>query len=193
VLTDSAANAPQTISLAGTGVDFTLTAAGPTAATLASGGMASYALALSSATGLTGTVAMSCAGAPANATCTVSPTTPVLGQTVPITVTIATGLARSVRPGRPFDRRDGLRDMVALAMLCPLAILLRRRRLTGVALVLCTAAVLAGLGGCATSRYIPGDSSSSAGQPTPSGSYNLTVTGSADGLTKTVGLTLVVQ
>jgi hypothetical protein len=192
VLTDSAANAPQTVSLGGTGVDFTLTAAGPTTATLASGGTASYALALGSATGLTGTVAMSCAGAPANATCTVSPTTPGMGQTVPITVTVATGLARNVRPGRPFDRGDGLRDLVALAMLCPLAILLRRRRLTGIALVLCAAAVLGG-GGCATSRYIPGDSSSSAGQPTPSGSYNLTVTGSAVGLTKTVGLTLVVQ
>ncbi len=52
--------------------------------------------------------------------------------------------------------------------------------------------VMLGLSGCGLSRYIPGDSTGPS-TPTPPGTYNLLVTGSAAGLTHTVGLTLIVQ
>jgi hypothetical protein len=190
VLTDSAASSPQTVSLSGIGIDFTLAANGPTSATLTSGASATYALQLTSPASLAGdgSVALTCTGAPANATCTVSPATPSLGQTLAVTVTVATGIAANAPPPRPFAGRTA---PILLAMLLPAGWLLARRRRPARRLGLLLAAL--SLSACATSRYIPNDSPSGPSTPTPAGTYNLTVTGSAAGLTHTVGLTLIVQ
>jgi hypothetical protein len=189
VLTDNAAASPQTVNLAGTGVDFTLAANGPTTATLSSGASATYALLFNSSSVLSGsgTVPMTCSGIPVNATCTITPAGPSLGTTVPVAVVIATGVKADLTPGpRPFSER---RAPILLALLLPLAWCLRRRR--RLATLCCLAAVL-GMSGCGLSRYIPGDPTGPS-TPTPIGTYNITITGSAAGLTHTVGLTLIVQ
>ncbi len=184
-----------TTSLSGLGVDFALAATGPTSATVTSGANAQYTLQLSSIAALAtqGPVTMSCAGVPANATCVVSPPTPLLGQTVPITVTIATGVATTTAATEGQQRRSA----VLLALLLPAALLLGLRRRAArvpLLLTLLLAASLA-LTACGTARYIPGNGTSTGGggSPTPSGSYNLTVSASAAGLTRSVGLTLTVQ
>jgi hypothetical protein len=185
----------QTVTLAGTAIDFTLAASGPTTATLASGSDASYALLLSSLASLSGDVAFSCTGVPANATCLISPATPQLGQTVNISIVIDTGVAHNLRPARPFT---GHAAPIVLAMMAPLGLLcLRRRRFrAGDALHACALAaftlLLTTLTACGTGRYIPG-SSTPVATPTPSGTYNLTVTGSTAGVSHSVGLTLIVQ
>ena len=90
---DSAASSPQSLQLTGIGVDFALSASGSSSATIAAGGQAVYPLMLTSVVGVPGTVAFTCAGVPAHATCTVTPAAPALGGTTALSVTIATSVA----------------------------------------------------------------------------------------------------
>ena len=181
--TDNAASSPQVLPLSGTGVDFSLAANGPASATIASGGAATYALLLSSASGLNGAVAFTCSGVPAHSICTVNPTAGSLGGTSPVTVTIATGQASVMlnAPRTPWDR--------PLVWACLLPVLLVRRRRVWPGLLM-----LALLVGCATGRTVP----SSGGTTTPSvvtpnGTSSIVVAGSSTGLVRSVSLTLVVQ
>ena len=190
-LTDSAGSSPQSVQLTGTGVDFALSASGSTTQSIAAGGDAAYPLLLTSVAGVPGTVSFFCAGAPAYATCSVNPTQAGLGGTAEITATVTTDIAGLEMPMRPGGRPE-----YWLAGLLPLGLLgLRRRRwrrLGGVALLAC----LIGATGCGASRLIPVTNNSSigsGGNPTPAGTYNLVVSGTSAGLTRSVGLTLVVQ
>jgi hypothetical protein len=189
---DSAASSPQSLQLTGIGVDFALSASGSSSATIAAGGQAVYPLMLTSVVGVPGTVAFTCAGVPAHATCTVTPAAPALGGTTALSVTIATSVAGAALewPVIPDGRR-----MVWFAGVLPLGLAgLGRRRLRragGLAMLGC----LVVLAGCEVGRMIPA-TDTSAGlttTPTPSGTYNVTVSGTSAGLTRSVGLTLVVQ
>jgi hypothetical protein len=187
-LTDSAAGSPQSLALAGTGVDFTLSANGATTVTIPAGGQAVYPLLLSSATGVPGTVSFGCTGAPAYSTCTVTPGNVALGGTSTVSVTVLTESARLEMP-------LGRGAQYWLAGLLPLGLLgWRRRRWAGLALLVCLVAVA----GCGTSRLIPESTTGSGGggtggTPTPSGTYNLVASGTSAGLTRSVALTLMVQ
>jgi large repetitive protein len=67
--------------------------AGTTSATVAAGQAATYNLSAAAATGFSGTVALTCSGAPAGTTCSISPASVTLSSTatsVPFTVTVAT-------------------------------------------------------------------------------------------------------
>jgi len=180
------------LQLTGIGVDFALSASGSSSATIAAGGQAVYPLMLTSVVGVPGTVAFTCAGVPAHATCTVTPAAPALGGTTALSVTIATSVAGAALewPVIPDGRR-----MVWFAGVLPLGLAgLGRRRLRragGLAMLGC----LVVLAGCEVGRMIPA-TDTSAGlttTPTPSGTYNVTVSGTSAGLTRSVGLTLVVQ
>ncbi len=210
-LTDNAAKGSQGVSLSGVGVDFTLTPAGATTATVSSGTSATFPLSLSSLSGLSGNVALSCAGAPAHSICTVSPATALLGGNVQVSVVVQTGMATA--ENRPWPLRRGADgDGLVFAGLPMAYMRLRRRRLGGRGMkraatwnALCLAgtigillAVLAGLGGCGAGRVIPlgagpGGGGTTLATPTPSGTYQLTVTGAAAGVTHAVEMTLVVQ
>jgi hypothetical protein len=180
---DNAPSSPQTVTLTGTGIDFTLTANGPTSATLASGTSAAYSLIASSLTGLSGTIALSCAGAPTNAICNVNPASASLGSNTSVIVTVQTGVQARVDP-------PSLHLLpIAYALLLPAAFLLRRGRLPPLCLLLCLLTVI----GCGPGRVNPEVIPPTASTPTPSGTYNLTVTASSAGLTRSVGLTLTVQ
>lgn len=197
-VSDSAASSPQTLQLTGTGIDFSLTANGPTTATISVGAGATYPLLLSSAAGVPGTVAFTCGPLPPHATCTVSPSTPSLGGTTSITVTVATSVlgAQLETPALP-----GTRQLVCFALLLPLGLFRLRRRIWcarrfAVPIMLCLACLIGTcLTGCSASRVIPATSlgGGTTATPTPSGTYNLIVAASSAGLTRNVGLTLVVQ
>ena len=192
-VTDSAAGAPQTLALAGIGVDFTLDANGPVSQTIAAGGSATYGLLLRGANGLPGTAAMACSGAPANATCVVTPNAPGIAGTTLIRVTIATTSAGVEMPLRPGEQKSE----IWLALLLPAGLLSgltrRLRPLPAIGLAVAIAAV--GMGGCAAARLIPATSlnSGGSGAATPKGTYTITVSGTSAGLTRSVALTLVVQ
>jgi hypothetical protein len=69
--------------------DFSITAT-PSAQTIPSGHQAVYSITLKPISGLTGTIALSCSGAPPNSTCSVSPSTANLQSTaVASTVTLS--------------------------------------------------------------------------------------------------------
>jgi len=194
---DSAANSPQTISLGGTGVDFTLSANGSTSVTVSSGASAVYPLLLSSEAGVPGMAVLSCAGAPANSTCVVQPSSAPLGGTATISVTVQTGVSTaSMTSGLPRCREEEMgRGILVVAL--PLGMFFWRSRarrwwLLSVMAVAC----LVFASGCGSGRRIPpattggGDSG---GPPTASGTYTLTASASSAGLTRSVTLTLVVQ
>jgi hypothetical protein len=196
-LTDDAPSGGQTTNLTGTGIDYTLAANGNTSLTIASGATATYPLLLRSLQGLSGSVALSCSGAPANTVCTVNPSTENLGGTYTISATVQTGqtLASNRAPSHSsFAPRNSPAYLAFLTL--PLACLARKRRLTRLLLPVVTLAALACLAGCGSSRLIPGSGGGSGGgssSKTPSGTYNLTVNASAAGLTRSVNLALVVQ
>ena len=198
---DNAASSPQTLQLSGTGVDFALVANGSTSATIAAGSSAVYPLLLSSAAGVPGTVAFTCSPIPAHATCMVNPSSPTLGGTTTITVTIATSVAGASLHWPEIFGGGQHRPWLALLLPASLLGLARRRarrmrhwhwnaqRLASLALLCCAFAIA----GCGASRVIPQTTNSSGGSTTPSGTYNVTITGTSAGITRSVGLTLIVQ
>jgi VCBS repeat-containing protein len=136
-ITDNASGSPQTAALSGTGTDF---AAAPatgsgTTATVTAGGTATYTLAFTGTPGFTGTVSLTCMGAPALATCTVSPSSlPLSGTTAANATVSVTTTARSIVAPRTLLRPPAVRrrpipilPWLALAMLalCGAALALR--------------------------------------------------------------------
>ena len=100
-IVDNAPTPTQTAFLTGTGIDFALNATGVTSQTISSGGVVTFPLQLTSMSGLTGSVALACTGAPANTICTVNPATSSLGGTYNINVTIQTGTHARLLPFFP--------------------------------------------------------------------------------------------
>lgn len=202
-LTVSAANlaAPLKVALTGSGEDFTLQVSGSSSAVLTSGQTATFQLQVTPVAGSTGTVALACTGAPQNATCTVNPVSLTLtgGSTATSMVTIATGQSGSSAAVKGGFATIGF----ALAMAIPIGFLARRRRrgrnllLLGVLAVTLIGCGL-GLTGCGLGVK-PGSGPSTttpppaSTYPTPPGSYTLSVTGTAPGLSHSVQLTLTVE
>ena len=185
----------QTVALSGTGVDFTLAANGATTATVSTtGGSATYPLLLSSNSSVTTSVSLACSGAPAHATCVVTPSSSTLGSSVNVSVVVETGVATAMNThgagSVPWLRGAG--TWFAL-MGAPCLLFVRRRRFARVLMALGVAAMLTVAGGCGSSRTIATDTNPTAATPTPAGSYNLSVSATSAGVTHTVGLTLVVQ
>jgi hypothetical protein len=186
-LTDDATPATQAVSLTGVGIDFTLASNGPTTLTLPStGGSGTYPLLLTSLTGLSGSVAIGCSGAPANTTCNVLPSVAPLGGTETIAVMVETAVAPATAASSKWSP-----STIFLALLLPVAVVFRRRRRLAAAFVLL---ILAGFTGCGADRVIPNSQITPVNNnPTPKGTYTLTVSGAAAGVVHSVGVTLVVQ
>ncbi len=179
---------------------FTLTAT-PASATVNAGQTASYVLSITPTGGFTGTVNLSCSGAPSKATCSVSPASVSINNAsaVQATVSVATTAptALPIAPPRaprlpwPLAAQWGLWLAGALSLL----LASRRRRMaaaggwlrrlgwTGIALV------ALGMAGCSSSS----SSGSNSVPGTPSGSYTLTVTATSGSVSQSQALTLNVN
>ena len=191
----------QTLALSGAGIDFTLAASGSTTATIANGKSAIYPMLLTPATAGSQPVTFTCTGAPTNSKCTVVSTYTDLSATSTVSVTVLTGTTAAYRkaaldgngPGKIL--RSAAWALFVPVLLAPAA--LRRRRLPALLLVLLLVGAAA-LQGCGSGRRIPEDSTGGSGSGggsgliTPAGTYNLTVSASAAGLTRQVPLTLIV-
>lgn len=193
-VTDNAASSPQTLTLTGNGVDFTLNSNGSTSLTITNGQNAVYPLLVGSAANVSGAATFTCTGAPANSTCNVTPSIVPLGNTTTVSVTVLTGVSSTaLLLPRPLNRTWGM----WFAMLLPVSLLgLRRTRVVGFAgfaLLGCLIAVT----GCGAGRAIPLESGSGSGPTsppvTPTGTYNIVASASSAGLTRSVNLTLTVQ
>ena len=219
IITDDAADSPQTVALTGTGTDFTLAvgSGSSTSATVTAGQTATYALEITPAAGFDQSVAFTCAGAPQRATCAVLPGSVTLSGTEAASVTVnvvTTARSQTVPPAFRPGKFHGapLHVWLLLAMLTTvvaLAAFLEARKggacpargdywrrlpeaslLAGMLLTTLLWAACGGGGG--------NNGGGGGGNPgTPAGTYTLTVTGTyASGsatLQRTLDLTLNVN
>ncbi len=200
-ITDNAAGSPQKVALSGTGADFSVGAASgsSTSATVTAGQTADYKLAFTPA-GLSGSLDLSCSGAPQGAKCTVSPTPLMLnGSTAATATVIVTTTARSMVVTRPqlrppaAGRQRGLPLwfwLMALGVLASLVAARRRRVRLGVLALGVSLLFVVLWAAC-------GGGGGGGGTGTPAGTYTLTVAGTAtshaSNLSHNVPLTLKVD
>jgi Bacterial Ig-like domain (group 3)/FG-GAP-like repeat len=202
-LTDNAPGSPQSLPLTGAGQDFSLAPSSQTTANVSPGQSATYMLSVVPGGGFSQTVVFACGGAPAQSTCSVSPSQIKLGGTSGSTATVTitttgnmTGLTLP-RGGSKLDRPSALllvlSNILALSILLSLAGWRRpcRARLHYAMVFLSLVAIGFTMSACGSS------SGGSSGSGTQAGTYNLTVTGSYSSgtttLAHTVKLVLVVQ
>jgi VCBS repeat-containing protein len=194
---DNATGSPQTVTVSGTGApDFAFGSGGSntTTATVPAGQNATYSLSVASAANTSGTVNLTCTGAPANAHCSANPSSVVLaaGQSANFTVTITTGT--TVTGKRDFAWRS-IWAAGGLAWLLILPFYGRRNgNQFGLIAFLCVGTLLfgAGLAGCGGG----GGGSSGGGSPnnlTAPGTYQLQVVATEGTTSHSQTITLVVQ
>jgi Abnormal spindle-like microcephaly-assoc'd, ASPM-SPD-2-Hydin len=204
---DNAANSPQTIAVSGNGnTDFSVSPATPSV-TITAGQTAMYALSLSPLGGFNQSVALTCSGAPATSTCTVTPSTVTLnGAAVPVSVAVAT-MARSNLLTKILFPMPGNTNYLLVAIVFSLVGIAstvnpRRRRgtyvhgptvvsipLAAIAALLCLALTQTSCGG--------GGSNGGMATGTQAGAYTITVTATATSnaatFTHKTELTLIVK
>jgi len=201
-INDNASSSPQTVALTGTGQDFSLAPSGQATATVTPGQTATYTVTVMPGGGFSQSVMLSCSGAPAQSTCSVSPNPLLLSGSVAGSIavnvtTMASSLA-SPAPSAP-QRYWPLYPITVLLVLSLLIALLNPRtgRRSGLAyglalfLFLCTGIMMSGCGGGSSSGRGGGN------QGTPAGTYTIAVSGTfasgSTSLTHNVNLKLVVQ
>jgi hypothetical protein len=200
-VTDNGPNSPHALALTGTGLDFGLSAS-PGSNTVAAGQSVVYTITVAPSPGFKDTVALSCTGAPAAATCTLNPSSVTLNgsvaQTSTMTVTTTSrsmalprGRGNPAAPGKRTGEWPGnllwLMLPALAAMAAGLAAGAKGRKAAGVTalagFLLLVAMAFASCGG--TGKAFGGG--------TPPGSFGLTVTGTDGNLTHSIRVTLTVQ
>jgi hypothetical protein len=183
---------PITVPLSGTGFNFSVSGSGAGSLTVASGQTADFPLVITPS-GAQATFSFACGTLPANASCTFNPPTDTLDAGVQgnVTVEIATGQQATAA------RNHAPRGWAALPLLCgllllPLALAHRRRAFWAALLLMFLAA---GASSCTTSSggtggTPPSDQNSA---HTPPGTYTIPVTITADGVSQSINLTLIVD
>jgi photosystem II stability/assembly factor-like uncharacterized protein len=207
-ITDDAVGSPQAVGLTGIGTDFTLSAAtgGSTSATVTAGQTATYMMQVTPISGFSGSVTLTCAGAPSEASCSAvpSPVMPTGSTAVPFTVTVTTTAASLMVPrGQPSrwtppvsPRQIGL---PLLAILTVFALLIRcgdvlrtKRAFVYAPALVIVALGLIWIGGCGGGGG--GGGGGVVHNPgTTKGTYTLVLTGSSAGVNRPVNLTLTVN
>jgi hypothetical protein len=155
-------------------------------ASVSAGQTATYNLVLSAENGFSGTVALSCGGAPAGTTCSVSPASaslPTESSTVPVTVTVTT-TTQARNEGSPFKALP-LAIAAAVAALPFTRSRRRRRPVFCMLAVIALAATISACGGSSTPPPPPPV------HVAPSTSL-LTITGTSNGATNSVQLELTI-
>jgi len=182
--------------------DFSLAASSQTSVTVTPGQTANYTVNVVPGAGFNQTVSLTCSGAPAQSTCTVSPSSvPLNGKPALTTVSVIT-TANTMGLTQPMDARpmSGTFSLwlkpSGILGLCVLATLRGRGRARNLQLV-CGVALVCLLSIGITMSACGGGGSSSGDGGTQAGTYNLTVTGTftsgSTNLTHKTNLTLVVQ
>ena len=206
-VTDSDSSNPQTAALTGFGDDFEISAqtGSLTTMTIRQGTTATFKLAAAPDQTFTGTVTLICpANLPTSTTCTLSPTTvtwpsaPGASQnfTAAFTTTKKT-IVYSALPGRFPSRPAGLVALAFLALIWSVSLIVETRtpfgrnfgrtKMRHLGFTLGALALL--IAGCGNST----PAIDIAPDPTPTGTYTLTVSGEAQNASRGVTLTLVVE
>ncbi|HKW16950.1 MAG TPA: choice-of-anchor D domain-containing protein [Terriglobales bacterium] len=196
VTVSSSAQGTNALSLAGSGADFSVSAA-PASQSVSAGTAADYTLTLASVGAAFGnSINLTCAGLPADSTCAFQQTS--FAADASTTLVISTKAAQSalLRRGTTARNSPVLTATLTFSSFGLVGLLLvgtrRQKRLLTGALTLLGLVVICGLasscGGASS-----GQPNNSSIPGTPTGSYNVTVTASSGSLTHTTTLTLVVK
>jgi len=215
-INDNALDSPETIALAGSVDDFSLTAStsGNVTAAVSAGATANYGLQINSLNGFAGNVALSCSGTPAQASCSVSPSPVAVSGTgaAPFSVSVSTQQAVAAAPRAPgvtewihWPPRVALGEptsleivVFVLAVLCAAAIKSRRAwaRFAFASIYIFVLLAAVALTSCGS---VSSGTQASPQPGTPPGTYTLTVTGTftpggaTQSVSRTLQLTLAVQ
>jgi len=191
---DNAFGNPQTVPLSGTGQDFSLSAT-TTSQTVSRGNRANFAFFVNPLGGFSGTVTLTCAGAPANSTCTVDPASvaPNGGYAVSSAYVLTSG-SSEVSPRAPGpSARPPVALWIILAGLAGTCLLARLGVKRAWSRPLAPLAVLITLTFAGSCGAVGGGHPGYHNPPTPTGTYPLTISGTSGGLTHTLMLTLTVH
>ena len=184
---DNALSKTQNVALQGTATDFAIASAngGSTSSSVAAGQTASFQLEVNALSGFAGTVSLSCSGIDAGAgSCSLtSGSVNVNGAPVPFTLSVQTSANSVARviSSSPFE--PGPTPLYAMAMVGLIAAccVTKRRGIPAMVTMLClwfAGTLLAGCGGGSSG--------------TPPKTYTITVTGTANGVTRTLPVTVTV-
>jgi hypothetical protein len=198
-LTDNAPGSPQIVLLTGTGFgqqsDFTFSAA-PTSASVPAGKSAQFNLTISPIGGFAQPITLSCSGLPKAASCsstTANPVTP--SGTTNVTVTVNTGLRTFVPSGRPIGVQpprvipmgnSGWLALLAALFLGATALFGVRGRREAAMLLLVVVMIC-------VSASCNGGGQAGAPSGTPTGTYQIGITGTAGVISHTATVTLRVN
>lgn len=197
-ISDTATGNPHTLALSASLTDFSLGkgATDITAASITAGQTANYSLTLGTTNAFSGTVALSCTGAPAQSTCTVYPNSiSVSGNPATFAVNVAT-TARGVLLPSVRSRFLVLPAWLPITVLLVLILMLlilnstqrRRKVFVGHAFLAVLFAICLYVASCGG-----GSSAPPVQQGTLAGNYTLTATGTSGTATRTVLLALKVN
>jgi hypothetical protein len=213
MIQDDAGDSPQAVSLTGTGSNpFALGPSGtnPTSVTVNAGQTAQYNLQVAPAAGFSGTITVSCAGAPTNANCQLSATTLQVNTAnpAPLGVSIPTTARTAIAPpAAPNAWPPAGKVLPVYLLLVLMAILLgviaRGSRAHAIAprltwektaallILLAMLSAAAGCGGGTTTTVPPPPPPPPTG--TPAGTYTIAVTATSGNFSQSVNLTLIVN
>jgi len=196
-INDNAPGSPQVVNLGGSGAGFGVSVT-PISATVIAGDSVAYTLSVAPSFGFNASVILGCAGAPRNATCSVSPASVTPNGTNPATatVTVTTGQRSLAPPGSgPNLNLPRLVTRVRptwflwlllfLTVLTCQAMARRRRALLRLALVMGLLLLWAACGGGGSQVDVPNG--------TPAGNYTLTLSGTSGNVTRNVSASLTVK
>ena len=196
----NSAGSPQTVSLSGTGLDFSVSSS-TTSDSIQDGATATYTLTVTPLGGsFPNAVQLSCSGLPTEATCKFSPSTLTPGAN-PTTVTLTVSTTASVSQAIPGNLPKNYAAFAVLIQLQGLGLFGvvfagSKKRSKKVPALILLALVIAGLifmSACAGGTGIAPQSSSQSQTGTPAGSYTVSATGTSGSLKHSVPLTLAVQ
>ncbi|MGD1062171.1 MAG: choice-of-anchor D domain-containing protein [Terracidiphilus sp.] len=201
-VSSTAVATPATVALSGIGFDFTVAFSGPSSQTVAAGQQANYTLALTPI-GSSGTFTLACGTLPTDALCIFNPTKQTLNAGVQgnvlVEISTSSSQVRLERPefGRPKLGKPGFWRALPLTcglLLLPLAI---RRRHKMFQLVILLAVLACGISSCTSSGGGTGGTGGSGGSGgssgTPTGTYTIPVTVTANGISHAADLVLTVD